>query len=119
MSDDNRVALWWVSHGSYGVTMFSSEEAAADAAQYDDDCAYLGAEFPDGRCLRRDEWPAYEDAFRRSMDRVRERVARERKEPRRSTRTARSIWGEAIVYTDVVPDWVGCAPSSGIEEHRP
>ena len=103
-------ALWWISHGDVQVDVYPSEEAAARAGwALGDDGAALGVEFPDGHTLKCDDWPEWDAELRRSTERARQWVADERSKPKRATRVARSVFGEATIYADAYPEWVGSA----------
>lgn len=120
MSDetDERVALWWWSHGSIHVTVCESEAVAAKTAldfyDYDDmDGAPEGVQFPDGRFLKANsnDWPEYAAEDQRRWERIRAKFDEERRnpKPKPATRTVRAPFDttKTVVVDGDAPDWLG------------
>ena len=66
-----RVAVWIMRYGSPDYELCETEEAAASFAAYamdDGQCAVLGAQFPDGHAVRREDWDAYAAAWTRKIE---------------------------------------------------
>jgi hypothetical protein len=110
--DDNgqRCALWYVSHGSAGYVLCASEYSAAASAfsmQDEGDAAPMGVQFPDGRLIPVDDWPALREYQQQVYRRAVEAVRAERANPV-PTRLVRSPFdGRAVRIYASEPEWIG------------
>jgi hypothetical protein len=104
------VALWYWRYRSIDYSIEDSEEEAAGiaAAMTDDGTASIaGIQFPDGRLVPRDEWPAYAAA-----EQARWRAGQERaQEKPRPKRKITAPFGGGLIDIDAdEPAWLGVKP---------
>ena len=112
MADDGQmseVALWFRRYGSMDYELYDSEDEAANAAVGMVDAntaAPCGIQFPDGRLIDSDEWPALGAAEER-VRRWESELAARKPEPR-PQRKIRAPFGGGEVEIDVgAPQWLG------------
>lgn len=109
---DEQCALWFWRHYSLDFDLYDTEEEAARAAvamEDNGDANVQGVQFRDGRCLDRDNWPAYEQAESRIRQEEKEWAARYAAEPARPTREIRDPFKrrEVLTVDEDTPGWVG------------
>jgi hypothetical protein len=102
----DQCALWFVTWGSAQVEVFDSEEDAAHRAAHLADSgnsSILGAQFPDGRTIRAEDWHAFDEAFDALM------AAPASTEPPRPTREIGDpfLKGRTVAVDVDMPGWVG------------
>ena len=104
-------ALWYVRYHSPDYELCESEEAAARLGagmMENGDCSVLGVQFPDGRTIDVDNWPAWDEA-QRWMDagyaRMEEERARQPKPVMRKVCDPFNGWALEVKATE--PEWVG------------
>lgn len=115
MSDsepDTQVALWFWRYYTPDFDLFDSEEEAAVAGVYMEDsgnASVAGIQFPDGRTIARNEWPAWSTATDQMLQAEREANAKRATEPPRPTRKVRAPFsdGRVIEIDASEPPWVG------------
>ena len=107
----SEVALWYWRYHSIDYSMEDSEEKATGIAAAMTDgggASVAGIQFPDGRLIARDEWPAYAAAVQRREDAWAQR-AEEKPRPQRKI-TAPFGGGTMEIDADE-PAWLGIVPS--------
>lgn len=112
MSD---VALWYLRYGQPDYDLCDTEEEAARYGAYmaeDGGGSVLGAQFPDGRVIARDDWAAYALAVRQQEEEWRQQAAERRAAPPPVMRDARDPFeGKPLQIEVSEPAWLG-APAT-------
>ena len=105
----NKVALWYRRYGHMSYDICGSEEEAADRAVgmlEAETGAAEGIQFPDGRLVGVDDWPAYEEAEIRRMQASSAAVRAAKPVPPGRKITAPFGGGEVEVDAEA-PGWLG------------
>ena len=110
-SETAQVALWYVRYGHFDYDLHDSEDEAAGAAVAmieANTAAPCGVQFPDGRLIVREEWPAFAAAERQQQAWYAQaaRRRREYKSPPQRKVTAPFGGGEIEIDADE-PSWLG------------
>jgi hypothetical protein len=112
----SQCALWYKQYGDVYYMLCDSEEGAARTAVAmlkDGVASPTGVQFPDGRILPRDGWPAYADEKRRFEGAEDAQLASESARERPATRPVRDPFGGATLNVPVAePAWLG-RPNTG------
>lgn len=104
------VALWYWRYHSMDYSLWDDEEEAAGiaAAMVDDGSASIaGIQFPDGRLIPADDWPAFEAAQRQREQWTEETL---RKEPPPQRKINAPFGGGTISIDAREPTWLGTRP---------
>ena len=105
----SEVALWYLRYGHADYELYDSEAEAADAAVAmieANTAAPTGAQFPDGRLIAREEWPAFAEAEERYQRHQAAWLAR-KPQPKPVRKAAAPFGGGQIEVDADEPSWLG------------
>jgi len=108
MSDP--VALWYWRHHAISFEIYDSERDAAGAAVYMEDYEQgspIGIQFPDGRTVHLDDWPAYHEEEERRRAQEKADSAKRAATPRPTRKVLDPFEGRAVTVDDDEPVWLG------------
>ena len=110
-TETGQVAVWYMQYGSPDYELCETEEAAASFAAYamdDGQCAVLGAQFPDGHAVRREDWDAYAAAWTRKIEaETRADDARQARTPPPTRKTRDPFEHRQVEIKVSEPAWLG------------
>ena len=105
----SEVALWYLRYGRMDYEVYDSEAEAADVAVSmieANTAAPCGVQFPDGRAIEREEWPAFGEAEKR-YERYQSAWLARKPEPKPVRKITAPFGGGQIEVDADEPSWLG------------